>query len=263
MNQGIGPHFMSRYFYDFHDKVPYIFSDLIERLDSLHAEHQEGIFRLSGQKSLVASLCAALDCGRIKDWDQFNDHNVIACAFKKYIRDLSFLDPLIGKDIAETISGSVVKYETDEGIGKAIHDAIASTPTSRRNSLAFVLKYLSKIAHFAQDNKMDSYNLSVCFAPAIFPQTNSLASGNSMKALEFMINHIDSVVEESWYGPDVLMTDADIEKMTEPDVDLEDAINESERRKNRKESAVPFHREDLGTVLLIRRPTREAPILKQ
>ena len=262
MNQSVGPHFMSRYFYDYHDKVPYIFSDLIERLDILGAEHQEGIFRLSAQKSQIAALCKALDVGRIKDWEPYNDHNIIACALKKYIRDLSFLDPLIGKDIAETLSKSIIQCETDDEIAKVMHDAIASTPISRRHSLAYVLKYLAKIASFSAENKMDPYNLSVCFAPAIFPQTNSIASGSSMKALEFMINHVNQIFEPQWSSPDVLMSDADVEKMTEPDIDIEDAINESERRKLRKLSYVPFNRDDLASVLLIRRPTREAPIFK-
>ena len=51
-----GPHFFSMPLSSYRGKIPFIITDLISRLESMQADQQEGIFRLSGRKSDVDKI---------------------------------------------------------------------------------------------------------------------------------------------------------------------------------------------------------------
>ncbi|OHT00514.1 RhoGAP domain containing protein [Tritrichomonas foetus] len=258
-----GPHFFTKKLEEYQGKVPYIITDLIDEMEKLNSSQVEGIFRLSAQKSTVEKLCLMMDSGRVTDFEGFEEPHIIACALKRYIRELSLLDPLIGADIADDINTQVQCLSGDPKIYEAFKELIDKNPNkSRRNCLAVLMKFFNRITKDASVNRMEASNFAIVFAPSLFPRNDTVASGNSMKAIELMINDHDKIFSPEWSNEDVYMTDIDIEKMAEPEILEEDAVLESTRRQTRKASAIPFTRNNLVDILQLNRPDRPAPMLQ-
>lgn len=256
-----GPHFFTKPLVSYDGKVPFIVTDLIAQLQALEASKAEGIFRLSAQKSKVEELCLALDRGRVKDLSNITDVHLVAGALKRYIRELSMLDPLIGADIADDVLTAIQSSADDDAVNRSLRELVAKGPISRRNTLAFLMKYLNTMVKDSSVSLMDPSNLAIVLTPALFPRTDSLAGGSALKAVEIMIRDFDTIFREMWCNSSVIMTDMDIEIMAEPDVDIEDAKIESLKREIRAKSRVAIVTDDLCEVLGLVRPTREAPPL--
>ena len=258
-----GPHFFTKKLEEYHGKVPYIITDLIAEMEKLNSSQVEGIFRLSAQKSTVESLCLQLDRGPVHDFRGYEDPHVIACAIKRYIRELSLIDPLIGADIADDMSTQVQCLAGDDKINKVFQDLIDKSPNkSRRNTLSVLMKYFNRITKDVAVNRMEASNFSIVFGPSLFPRTDSVASGNSMKAIEIMIQNHEKIFKPEWSDPSkVYMTQDDIEKMAEPEVVENDAILESVRRQSIRNSAFHLDRSNLADLMQIKRPDRPAPKL--
>jgi hypothetical protein len=255
-----GPHFFSRPLTDFNGKVSFIITDLISTLNHLNSVTTEGLFRLSAQKNVVDVLCRRLDQGRISDWSEYSDHHLLACTLKAYIRELSIVDPIIGRDIASDARAAVLNDNPEE-VRSALHSLLQKSPPSRRNSLASIMKYLKKVTEFSEVNLMTPYNLAVCFTPCLFEKSNAVAGEDSMRVVEEMVKGYDSIFSPEWTGIDVLMTDEDIEELAEPEAEMEDVLNEQERRKKREQSLIPYPRDDLPMIMHKQKPDRPAPLL--
>lgn len=259
-----GPHFFTLPLKEYNGKVPYIVTDLISKLDDLKAEQIVGIFRLSAQKAVVEKICLQLDQGRIKSYDSYQDPNEIACALKRYIRELSLLDPLIGIDIEDEINDAIQNYGNSDQVFSELSNILCNKGCeSRRNTLAVLAKYLNKIAKHSDVNKMDVDNLSIIFTPSFFPQSNSEASEISKTAVKLIIQDFERIFpSEKMYSPDsVYMSDDDIEIISMPKINQDYLLNEQMRRKARKDSLFPFDRIDLIKQLGISVPDRDPPPL--
>lgn len=256
-----GPHFFTKSLAEYEGKVPFIVTDLIKEMEVLGSAKYEGIFRLSAQKSTVENLCLMLDKNRIKNWQGYEDPHIIACALKRYIRELSGLDPLIGNDIYDEINTVIKCYSGEDSIYEELHKLISKGCETRRNTLAYLMKYFNYITTQQEFNKMDASNLSIVFSPSLFPRTDSVASGSSMKAIELMIQDYDKIFDKEWYSDEVEMTDSDIERMAEPEIDEFDILNESKRRIMRNKSLLELDREQLIQILKLQRPDRTPPQL--
>lgn len=256
-----GPHFFSMPLSGYRGKIPFVLTDLISRLEELNADQQEGIFRLSGRKSDVEKISALMDRGRIRDWSQYPDFdaNTVACALKKYLQSLSGTDPLIGRDISDEISSAIQLLSDDQSVCAELKRLLVGTPASRRGSLTLVMKYLKKVADNSSVNNMTPYNLSVCLTLVIFPQTDTIASGNSMKAFELFLTNFDDIFEAEWCDARYFLTDSDIDKISAPAADVDEALCEQQRREQRRGSSIPYDRAELLSALFVRRPARPAP----
>ena len=168
---------------------------------------------------------------------------------------------LEGKDISDDVLTAIQSAADDAAVNRTLQTLVAKGPASRRNTLAYLMKYLSKMVKDSSVSLMDPSNLAIVLTPALFPRTDSVASGSAMKAVECMIQDFETIFREAWCNDSVVMTDKDIEFMAEPDVDIEDAKIESLKREIRARSRITTVSDDLCEVLGITRPTREAPPL--
>ncbi|KAH0790721.1 RhoGAP domain containing protein [Histomonas meleagridis] len=254
-----GPHFFTKRLVEYNGKVPFIVTDLIKEMKVLDSGKIEGIFRISAQKSTVENLCLLLDRNRVKNWQGYEDPHIIAGALKRYIRELSGLDPLIGEDIYDKINTAMQCSTSDETLFTELHNLVSQGCPTRRNTLAYLMHYFNVITTEVEFNKMDASNLSIVFAPSLYPRTDSVASGSSMKAIEVMIKDFDKIFDAEWYGPNVEMTDEDIERSSEPEIDESDAALESVRRQLISKSLMKLDRENLVSILGLQRPDRKPP----
>ena len=76
-----------------------------------------------------------------------------------------------------------------------------------------------------------------------------------------MIQDYDKIFDKEWYSDEVEMTDSDIERMAEPEIDEFDILNESKRRIMRNKSLLELDREQLIQILKLQRPDRTPPQL--
>ena len=83
-----------------------------------------------------------------------------------------------------------------------------------------------------------------------------------MKAIEIMIKDFDKIFDEDWYGPNVEMSDEDIERSAEPEIEESDAALESLRRQLISKSLMKLDRENLISILGLQRPDRKPPQLE-
>jgi hypothetical protein len=259
-NPRAGPHFFSRPLAEFDGKIPFIVTDLITALHGQDAMRKEGIFRLSAPKHSVEALCRRLDQGRIADWSDLTDHNLLACAFKAYIRELSIVDPLIARGVADKVRAAASAGGAPE-IRRAIRAALGQAGLEHRRTLAAVMRCLRQVMDAADVNLMSAYNLAVCFTPCLFERSNSVAGDDALRAVEEMIAGCHEVFQGEVTDGVALMTDDDVEAMAEPEARLEDVLNEEIRRRARKDSLIPYQRDDLPVILRKKKPERAPPPL--
>lgn len=261
---GEGPHFFTKPLQEYNGKVPFIITDLISELDNLKAEENVGIFRLSGEITNVEKICLELDCGRIKSYDSYKNPNDIACALKRYIRELSLIDPLIGRDIYEEVNRIIDNHINTDNVYTELNKILCHNGSeTRRNTLAVLAKYFNKIAKHSELNKMDADNLSIVFTPSLFPQSNSQAPEQSQTAIKIIIQDFEKVFPDpNMYSPNIVnMTDEDIENISMPEINADYLLNEQVRREIRKDSLIPFDRTSLIKQLGLSVPDREIPSL--
>lgn len=263
INSYPGPHFFTKKLDLYCGKVPFIITDIINEMDKLKSSQVEGIFRLSAQKTTVENLCLLLDKGRVTNFQGYEEPHIMACVIKRYIRELSLLDPLIDATIAEDINTEVQIHTDDPQIFLNIQRLIDKNPCkTKRNTLAVLMKFFNRITKDANVNRMEASNFAIVFAPSLYPRSDSVASGSAMKAIELMITDCDKIFKPEWSDPKIVyLTQNEVLKMAEPVVIEKNLFLESQRRFARLNSTIPVDRSGLINLLHIKRPDRPAPLL--
>ncbi|OHS96714.1 RhoGAP domain containing protein [Tritrichomonas foetus] len=206
-----GEKFFGLNFDEYKGKIPYIVSDLIAKLDELQAEEFEGIFRKSGLRTTIDELCQVLDENRIKEWEpKFLDLNVIACALKRFISNLSYFDPLIDDNmeikLKDAFSDEETKIEKYREVFKNCNN-----PSKRRTN-AYLLKYFNKIASHSDKNLMTAKNLAIILFLPFFPFVGQQIKDENKQILEDLILRSDEVfIDDEFQNlSSYFMTDEDI-----------------------------------------------------
>ncbi|KAK8896255.1 Rho GTPase-activating protein 15 [Tritrichomonas musculus] len=258
-----GPHFFTKKLNLFYGKVPFIITDIINEMEKLNSSQVEGIFRLSAQKTTVENLCLQLDTGRVFNYQGYEEPHIMACVIKRYIRELSLIDPLISSDIAEDINTEVQTHTGDPQIYTNIQKLIDKNPCkTKRNTLAVLMKFFNRITKDASVNRMEASNFAIVFAPSLYPRSDSVASGSAMKAIELMITDHDKIFKPEWSDPKIVyLSNSEVLKMSEPFINEQNVVIESQRRFARLNSCIPIDRSNLMNILHIKRPDRPAPLL--
>jgi len=249
-----GPHFFLKPFVEYQGKIPFIVTLLVEHLDLLHSELHDGIFRLSGQKSSVDDICRILDKGYEPDWEKCTDVHEIAGALKRYFFGIVSLDPLIDHSMDEKLISILKKYADIEEMVPLIKEIISNMPQTRRATLGFLLGFLQKIAQNADKNLMTSSNLGVVFSPTLFFTREVVNGMHCPKIIEILINKFDQIFNHEWFDSSHFMTKAEIDRMCCPTLDLNDVLIESERRKIRIGSVIPFISDITAARMGLKRP---------
>lgn len=259
-NPSPGPHFFLVPLDKYKGKVPFIITDILNQLENLKSQENQGIFRIQGQQQDITNLCKELDNGHVTDWSKYNS-KAVESAFKKYLENLAVFDPLIPENIEKDIESAVEHIEPDN-IGKHLHDLISdkySNLLSHRSTLAAIFHFFSKvIIPNVEKNDMTSSNLSICLSMLFFRRRDVVLSEHLRRSIEILIEKFDTIFDESWYSPpsEFTMTEDEIECLGAPLVSIELAEIELKRRNYRKDSLIPFY-----THLTIQPPEREAPKL--
>lgn len=156
-------------------QVPGLIITCVQHLEKFGI-HSVGIFRKSTSKKRVRQLREDFDQGTNLELDDDVCPHDVATLLKEYLRDLP--EPLLCRRLYQPFVNTQ-KIRNRRLQFEAISYLVQVLPVSHRDTLHYILKFLAKVARFADDvkspsgeviaegNKMDSNNLATVFAPNI------------------------------------------------------------------------------------------------
>ena len=172
-----------------------------------------GIFCVTGSDLKIRELELHLSRGNYAFLKQVNDPHVVACYWKRLLRDMKV--PLVTFDLYNLYSNlddtiTNIRTSTQSANDKMYIVSIkkylqeSNLPKQHRNTLKFHCGFFNKVAEYEKSNSMNLYNLSVCVGPNILrPQwtpdssTNSLLNeGKYYEIFMQMIEHIGFIFDE-------------------------------------------------------------------
>ncbi|XP_029429697.1 SLIT-ROBO Rho GTPase-activating protein 2 isoform X2 [Rhinatrema bivittatum] len=136
------------------------------RFISRHGLQHEGIFRVSGSQVEVNDIRNAFERGEDPLVGDQNDHDMdsIAGVLKLYFRGLEH--PLFPKEIFPDLVACVTMDNMQE---RALHirKVLLKLPEATLIVTRYLFAFLSHLSQFSEENKMDPYNLAICFGPTL------------------------------------------------------------------------------------------------
>jgi len=245
------PRFFSRFPEQFGGKIPFIVTDLIDRLRKINATLSEGIFRLSGSARDTSDLCYALDKGRISNWESFNNVNTVACALKKYFRDMIPLNPLFPHNVYDDLVRISQIQDTPESIANQFREIILSFSKPRLYTIVFLFNYLLEVESNSTKNKMNANNLAIVFAPNLIckishDQQDALLSNSVQnKVISTIIRHGNMIFKDISIPESAFIKDEDLPIISYPPIDKAHVERLVQMRGYRRKSIIPFVPYDL------------------
>lgn len=156
-------------------QVPRLVITCVKHLEDFGL-HSEGIFRKSASKKRVRQLRESFDNDINFELDNQVCPHDVATLLKEFLRDLP--EPLLCRRLYQPFVNTQ-KIRNRRLQFEAISYLVQVLPVPHRDTLHYLLKFLAKVARFAEDiksirgdvilegNKMDSNNLATVFAPNI------------------------------------------------------------------------------------------------
>ena len=165
--------------------VPIVITKLVDHITkTATCIRHPGIFRVAGAKKEIEALRVSFDAGGEEVANlKLSDKNVFSLcdALKQYLRCLP--EPLLGYSIYNPLVAIMKNTLNDEKerIPKIVKELKSNTPKSALVVLVYLIKFLSKVTEFSDENKMTASNLSIVFGPTLlWPEPNSLESAMDM-----------------------------------------------------------------------------------
>eukprot|EP01133_Synstelium_polycarpum_P011644 gene11644-13596_t len=152
----------------------------------------EGIFRISGNAVKVKELKKSLENEEDIDLSKIQDKNVIAGAFKMFLREMA--EPLLTFDLYKNFLGS---YDIKDKSAKVsfLKSLITALPKENAEVLQTILKLFYTLQLNSTINKMTSVNLAIVFAPTLLrPKEESFET--MMNATNYTTDITKCLIEE-------------------------------------------------------------------
>jgi hypothetical protein len=164
----------------------------------------EGLFRLSGQGSIVEQYRAALDGGQEIEFDTVTDPHVVTGLLKMWFRELP--EPILTWDLYEPFVQALAEKNEFNRL-TYVRTLLLQLPPTNRYVLQHLFKFLRQVATNSNVNKMASKNLSIVFGPNMLRKRKGneasaevtmhmLNESNEYEVLTILIDHYDAVFEE-------------------------------------------------------------------
>ncbi|XP_067310938.1 rho GTPase-activating protein 11A isoform X2 [Pseudorasbora parva] len=161
-------------------------TSLMEHLDT------EGLFRKSGSVVRVKSLRAKLDQG------EDGLHSALpldtAGLLKQFFRELP--EPVLTSDLHSAfLKAQELPTEEDRSSATALLSCVL--PDRNLNTLRYFFSFLKTVSQRCSENKMDSRNLSVIFAPNLFHCGDEKMSSSTEKRLKHQAAAVQCLIDNA------------------------------------------------------------------
>ncbi|KAF3219120.1 hypothetical protein TWF106_007232 [Orbilia oligospora] len=135
----------------------------------LYGLNIEGIYRQAGATTSIQKIKALFDNdpSRVdfRNLDQFfHDVNSVASTLKQFFRDLP--DPLLTYGLYDEFI-EAAKIDDDNVRRDSLHALINRLPDAHYATVRALVLHLSRVMQYSAQNKMNSWNLSICFGPTL------------------------------------------------------------------------------------------------
>ncbi|KAH0794489.1 RhoGAP domain containing protein [Histomonas meleagridis] len=241
------PQYFSRSPEQFGGKIPFIVTDIVEKLRELGGVDTEGIFRLSGSAEGISNLCRELDRGRVKDWSQYTNIHTIACTLKKYFRDLVPKDPLIPSEYYNEMINIPDSAKTTEEAVQKYKAILNNFSVSRLLTFAYLFKFFADVAA-STTSKMTASNIAIVFAPNLLSprkkdetaESQIMSNTSQNRTITMMINNYDKIFGDIEITKDSFINDEDMEILAPTPIEKKDISRYLEIRNLRRQSLIQF-----------------------
>ncbi|GAA5906317.1 hypothetical protein JCM8208_003514 [Rhodotorula glutinis] len=148
-------------------ELPAIVYRCVEYLEAKNAEHEEGIFRLSGSANVIRLLKerfnAEGDVNLLQSADYYDPH-AVAGLLKQYLRELP--DHLLTRELHNEFLRVIDLRDRRDRVN-ALGKLVARLPIEEYTLFRFFFAHLCLIAQNADTSKMNLRNLGIVFAPTL------------------------------------------------------------------------------------------------
>ncbi|KAI8891900.1 hypothetical protein BC833DRAFT_613084 [Globomyces pollinis-pini] len=175
--------------------VPYIVINCTDYIEASGLS-QEGLYRMSGSGTQLQAIRAALD----KDpqfplEDIVTDIHTVTGVIKLFFRELS--EPLFPKNMYNSLIDASKEEDSRIRLIK-IHELVNELHDANYATLKHLAGHLSRVASFADDNKMNEVNLGIVWGPTLIdsgagpdPMNMKYAS----RVVEVIISNFDHIFD--------------------------------------------------------------------
>ncbi|XP_050302961.1 uncharacterized protein LOC126740816 isoform X2 [Anthonomus grandis grandis] len=149
--------------------VPMFIYEVIQLVELPENITTLGIYRTSGNLAIIQKIRCEVDNGRLNILSQYaKDPDVLTGSLKLFFRELK--EPLISPDVCEKLL-ELTKTEPAKMSSKD-HTRIRSVliknlHEANLETFAVLMKHLIEVAKYKEYNKMDAYNLAICWGPTM------------------------------------------------------------------------------------------------
>ncbi|KAF3315010.1 hypothetical protein TWF173_004224 [Orbilia oligospora] len=166
----------------------------------LYGLNIEGIYRQAGATTSIQKIKALFDNdpSRVdfRNLDQFfHDVNSVASTLKQFFRDLP--DPLLTYGLYDEFI-EAAKIDDDNVRRDSLHALINRLPDAHYATVRALVLHLSRVMQYSTQNKMNSWNLSICFGPTLMSaRTEDLKNTNwQHRALDTILRNALDIFDE-------------------------------------------------------------------
>ncbi|XP_056648608.1 rac GTPase-activating protein 1-like [Diorhabda sublineata] len=159
-----------------------------------------GIYRIPGSEKDVKGLKEKFLTSRIAPNLKEVDIHVICGCIKDFLRSLA--EPLITYALWQDFV-TAVRAKDPNDVAPALYETISKLPQPNRDTLAFVILHLQKVAQ-SPDCKMPADNLSKVFGPTIVGYSSNHPEHNKLieetKYIVNVMSHLLKIPSDFWFN---------------------------------------------------------------
>ncbi|CAG8485999.1 740_t:CDS:10 [Paraglomus occultum] len=142
-------------------RIPHIVENCIKIVDERGLQ-SVGLYRLSGNTATIQKLRKQVNDGESINLYDEPDINVITGLLKLYFRELA--NPLIPFEYYDMFIEAAKITDYNEKMYR-LHSLIHSLPQVNFETLETLMRHLSRVTSYSEENKMEPPNLAIVFAP--------------------------------------------------------------------------------------------------
>ena len=170
----------------------------IDQLNNLGLSDQ-GIYRVNGSQSKIIKLISnTFEDKNINAVFEIDDIKVIASSLKYYFREI-LPEPLLTFDLHEDFLEAMKSEERQQKVTN-LKNVVSRLPKLNYECLKLLIKHLSDVASYKDENLMQESNIGVVFGPTLMrPREETVASIFNIKhqniLVESLIIEVDAIFE--------------------------------------------------------------------
>ncbi|KAH8863023.1 Rho GTPase-activating protein [Schistosoma japonicum] len=172
--------------------IPIVLEDAIDYLRD-RGLTTEGIFRRSVSLKQLRDVQNLYNSGETVDLRDYDNPHLAAVLLKSFLRELT--EPLLTFELYDEILGTS-GLGAKEKVGLAKELILMKLPDDNYEILNFLIRFLTEVTAYSQQNKMNAANLAVVFGPSLIWSRNqaSLTTIGVINAFtQILITHYEYI----------------------------------------------------------------------